>query len=92
MHRHPAKLEDITRLLGQGKIQEALDLFEEVAQFKPRPKLEVGDLVQVSKGGPWYEVTAWAGADIYWTGDVKRSLERTLAINRQGFIWRRRGH
>lgn len=92
MHRHPAKLEDITRLLGQGKIDEAVALFNEVASFKPRPKLEPGDLVQVSEGGPWYEVTTWNGGDIYYTGATKRSLDRTLAINRQGFIWRRRGH
>lgn len=90
--RHPARLDDITRLLGQGKIDEAVALFNEVAEFKPRPKLEPGDLVQVRKDGPWYEVTTWSGGDTYYTGATKRSLEATIGINRQGFIWRRRGY
>lgn len=96
--RHPAKLEDITRLLGQGKVHEAVALFEEVASWRPSPRLEPGDLVNFRDGGPWYEVLTWNGGDVYYTRTtdkgsprgVKRSLLGTRAINRQGFVWTRR--
>jgi len=81
----------IDKLADSMDIVNAAQMVDDYTTGIRYPALEPGDLVQLRRGGPWYEVSSWAGGDIYYTTNhIKHSLGATRRVNRNGFIWKTR--